>query len=322
MDWLLCLLPNLTYAAPPMDPCLRGEADRLLDALLGAPNVKNPGAFTAGDTPLHCSTTPRGVTALYLAHVDLNILSGYRHHRGFRTTFLSQLCRDTNSSSTSSSLTLPTERSLIRVLLALGADTVSDQPQNHHFCYSPLVTAVLGDDVEKVQILLEFGADVNEKVCQLDGDVRSPLMVAASVEYTNSWRIQELLMEYGAPVNDVIGSRGNTPFLCAVRRANVPAMERLRRFGADIHFADAEGNTPLMVACSVNETAVDTVLRMLVEAGGGTIAAEELMKRNVAGLTALDCARRSSRRLVRSTVEAAYAKYVPTAERRASCAVC
>ncbi len=130
------------------------------------------------------------------------------------------------------------DRTLLRLLVESGADVNAEVPGEWT---TPLMNAVVANDLGAVEFLLEVGADVNGK------NVRgyNPLLLA--VELADTTIIRRLL-DKGADVN-LAGYGGTTPLIESVmlnRGAEIVRM--LLDRGADINAADDNGVTPLIIA--------------------------------------------------------------------------
>ncbi|XP_015684882.1 ankyrin repeat and SOCS box protein 10 [Protobothrops mucrosquamatus] len=123
-----------------------------------------------------------------------------------------------------------------------------------------------------VRLLLSFGADpaaVSEGGCQ-------PLHLCRSA---GSSECARLLLSHGAPVNGASEEAGDTPLHVAARLGLAEQVGLLLQHGADLEAPNAEGETPLIAACSLAHSARDAeahfdVCRQLVEAGARVNAAD------------------------------------------------
>ncbi len=103
-----------------------------------------------------------------------------------------------------------------------------------------LINAVMKGDREKVQELIDAGADVDAQ--DLYG--RTALMVAIDLHQKD---IVELLLKHNANVN-ILDKEGQTPLMFAVSCANDAMVELLLGAGADVTFKDDNGKTALDIA--------------------------------------------------------------------------
>jgi ankyrin repeat protein len=106
----------------------------------------------------------------------------------------------------------------------------------------PLIAAVLEGKTEIIQLLLDYGADVNTS----DG-LLTPLLVAVIKE---NQEIIKLLLKNEKTKIDVNqkGKSGWTPLLTAVSDENMETIQLLLEHGADVNIAKDSGSTPLTVA--------------------------------------------------------------------------
>lgn len=102
----------------------------------------------------------------------------------------------------------------------------------------PLACAALNRDAEAVQILLDEGADVDERDA---GDGKTALHMVAAGGFDD---IVSLLLENGADVNAEDDKR-ETPLSYAVSMRRVPVVEALLENGADPEHTDSTGESPL-----------------------------------------------------------------------------
>jgi ankyrin repeat protein len=115
---------------------------------------------------------------------------------------------------------------------ALADACISFNPLNHHnFNHLPpfdkTVMKIHYDNYRVVELLLEYGADVN--TTNNDGD--TPLLLAVSHDKEN---LIEPLLQHGADINGENKRTGDTPLKLAARRANISMLMFLLDHGADI----------------------------------------------------------------------------------------
>ena len=101
--------------------------------------------------------------------------------------------------------------------------------------------------VEKLQILLKHGADVNAK----DSDGLTPIF------RTPKYELVKVLIEHGADVN-ASSNRGNTPLHT---KSRPEVIKLLLEHGADVNAKNNEGNTPL------HSAGKPEIVKMLLENG-------------------------------------------------------
>lgn len=114
--------------------------------------------------------------------------------------------------------------------------------------------AALAWDIERVRLLLSFGAEVNAR--SFEGG-HTPLYYAANhVDLSrpaDGKAVAEALIQHGAEVNIHSGPTRGTPLHTAARRDNVAVAEVLLSEGADIEARDAKGGTPLRRALNCRQ---------------------------------------------------------------------
>jgi Ankyrin repeats (3 copies)/Ankyrin repeat len=107
---------------------------------------------------------------------------------------------------------------------------------------TPLHSAVHRGDLEMVQVLLEFGVDVNAQ----NSNLLTPL-IFASTGYGDHLRVARLLIEQGADPNSR-DWRGFTPLHHALERSRIEMACILIEHGASVEVKDNNGRTPLDIA--------------------------------------------------------------------------
>jgi ankyrin repeat protein len=114
--------------------------------------------------------------------------------------------------------------------------------------------AALAWDVERVRLLLSFGADVNAR--NFEGG-HTPLYYAANhvnlARPADGKAVAEALIRHGADVNIQSGPIQGTPLHTAARRDNVAVGSVLLAAGADIEARDIKGETPLRRALNCRQ---------------------------------------------------------------------
>jgi ankyrin repeat protein len=106
--------------------------------------------------------------------------------------------------------------------------------------FTALHMAVHAGDIELVRLLLNYGADKMKP----DGYGETPLMVALQ---DKNQVILRVLLKIGQ--EDRVARNGATDLHCVSFRGNVPVMEALLNYGANIdQVSEKEGFTPLMIA--------------------------------------------------------------------------
>lgn len=122
-------------------------------------------------------------------------------------------------------------RALAELAIAHGYDVNTGRPG-----WPPLVVASRGDKgehPERIQALLELGADVNVR----DYKGKTALHRAATAGFLAS---METLLDHGAAI-DAADAKGETPLFDAVRAGRVEAVALLLAHGADPATKDAKG---------------------------------------------------------------------------------
>ena len=112
-----------------------------------------------------------------------------------------------------------------------------------HFENVPLHSAAYYGDLEMVQVLLEYGANVNTK----NSVGCTPLDFASLGGRHNEPRVARLLIEHGADPNtrDMVGL---TPLHRASRSGRIEVLRLLIEHGGDVEVKDDKGRTPLDIA--------------------------------------------------------------------------
>jgi len=116
-------------------------------------------------------------------------------------------------------------------------------------------------DIERVRLLLSFGAEVNAR--SFDGG-HTPLYYAANYldisRPADGKAVAETLIRHGAEVNVHSGPIRGTPLHTAARRDNVVVASVLLSAGADIEARDIKGETPLRRALNCRQPAMIELL--------------------------------------------------------------
>lgn len=145
----------------------------------------------------------------------------------------------------------------VEVLLAAGADVNETDTQGR----TPLYVASSAGDLELVQALLAAGADA----AAATQDGFNPLHTAARHGHHN---VMQLLLAAGANFN-AAANDDSSPLHTAARYGHHKVVRLLLEAGADVNAARQEGWTPLLFAAQEGHR---KVVQLLLEAGAGVNA--------------------------------------------------
>ena len=146
-------------------------------------------------------------------------------------------------------------RELAELAIAHGYDVNAGRPG-----WPPLVVASRGDKgehPEKIQALLELGADVNVR----DYKGKTALHRAATAGFLAS---MEVLLANGANI-DAADEKGETPLFDAVRAGRVEAVALLLERGADSTAQNHKGDTPFSIASRMRKKGAAEIPEMLAQ---------------------------------------------------------
>ena len=169
---------------------------------------------------------------------------------------------------------------VVRLLLESGAEAQPTAPLPVSSA-SPLFFAAASGDTDKVSMLLERGARVDQKMLVIGFFALTPLEMSVIRGDLNMAR---LLLNHGASIEDV-DSNGMRPLSIAVTLNNAEMVRMLVNSGANLEHTDKFGYTPLHRA-TATDFGDTSVLQTLLELGANRNA------RTPDGMTALDLARR------------------------------
>jgi ankyrin repeat protein len=166
------------------------------------------------------------------------------------------------------------DEKLVAEMLAQGAE-----PNLSGHGHTPLGAAVR-QSLRMTLLLLEHGAEPNQLIAERD-HACSPLMLAAG---TGDIERVQLLLRYGAKldVGDYFFPEGSTKlqryssvYMYAARSNNVALLRFLEQQGEDIRFTDGEGNNALVTAAFYGApAAVDHLVKLGVTSARAVAAAE------------------------------------------------
>lgn len=114
-------------------------------------------------------------------------------------------------------------------------------------------------DISRVQMLLEYGANVNTED-RLGHSVLYQTTRSSAGAETESCAVVELLIRHGADVNARSGPGQSTPLHMAARRGHVAMAEVLLDAEAEIEMRDSKGETPLRRAVNCGQKGVVLLL--------------------------------------------------------------
>ena len=125
-----------------------------------------------------------------------------------------------------------------RILIEKGADVNAVAFDN----YTPLIIAVIKENIEIARLLIESGANIDTGTSK---EYDTPLIIAVKKE---NIEIARLLIEAGANVN-LVNQNGNDPLSIAVTKENIEIARLLIESGANIDTGTSkEYDTPLIIA--------------------------------------------------------------------------
>jgi hypothetical protein len=135
---------------------------------------------------------------------------------------------------------------------------------------TPLRSAAFNGDLEMVQVLLKFKADINAR----HHDGSTPLHSASSGDtYKDPYiapllpKVAQLLLEHGADVNARANDQ-STPLHCAVICGRVEVVQVLLQHGANVEAKDDNDRTALQVDVRSNKNR-DEIMKLLSEHRAG-----------------------------------------------------
>ncbi len=179
----------------------------------------------------------------------------------------------------------------IRKLIEGGAQVGSKDKNGN----TPLITAILNNDPELIELLLAKGADVNARgssditpliVACYDGDTQTArILLEKGADLTSatddgttcllmavdsgSEETAKLLVQKGAPV-DAADKAGITPLILAAQQGQMKMVELLLNAKAKVNVKSVTGLTPLIASCFKAGNA--GVARLLIQKGADVTA--------------------------------------------------
>ena len=128
---------------------------------------------------------------------------------------------------------------------------------------TPLFSAASQGDLEMVQVLLDYKADVNSR----NECGATPLYSASWKAHPQTLHVVRVLLENGANPN-VGCDDGTTPLHIASKYGSVEVVRLLLKYGADVEPEDKEGRTPFKIA---SEKGHHEVTKLLLDRGARRI---------------------------------------------------
>lgn len=119
---------------------------------------------------------------------------------------------------------------LIKFLLDLPYIDINC-PDNQKYCFPPISHAIQLHRIDIINLLLEYGANVDEPSYNEKNSFNTPLMIAA---WGGNLNEVKLLIDNGASINQQDKGNGYTPLIKAVIQNHIEIVEYLIQKGADI----------------------------------------------------------------------------------------
>ncbi len=167
-------------------------------------------------------------------------------------------------------------------------------PSFGQFGYSPLMEAIVDEDLYNLRAALLSGANPNQR----KGDGTPAIVEAARAEKYPREMVQLLLQQQARP--DEADREGNTALVVATRREHRPLINVLLYFKADPDLAGESGQVPLMIA--IDRQNVE-IIQQLIDGGADVNATD------YTGRTPLAIAREGRNRKIIELIEAAGGTY-------------
>lgn len=140
----------------------------------------------------------------------------------------------------------------VRIMLEHGVSPAPGSPDADTICYA--------SHPEIIRLLLQHGANVNQKSSEEDGSI-TPIMNVTIIDNVESFHI---LMEAGADLS-ARDYAGHTLLHKAANNSATNIVRLLLELGADVNARSTDGDTPLMLAAS--ETTGAEAVKLLLQAG-------------------------------------------------------
>ncbi|KAJ9484323.1 hypothetical protein VN97_g9055 [Penicillium thymicola] len=207
-----------------------------------------------GRTPLQVAvaySSTRAVSLLLHLGADPNFKNENQYWKGWTALFYA---------ATKSSNSWSDNKTIIRTLFKHGAEL----DFKNHAQETPLLQAVSRGAIKQAQALLDCGASIMAR----DANGETVLHLAI---LSRSWcpNMMSWLVESGADVNWAGGKQGETPIFHAIRHSynqkGIECAQKLLSLGADIHFRNINGLTPLSLAAWTGSM---ELTKVLLERGG------------------------------------------------------
>ncbi|KAJ5808825.1 hypothetical protein N7474_010094 [Penicillium riverlandense] len=231
----------LDYGAK-VDPVAPGKRAPLLEAMPVSISILK---MAGGRTPLQVAadhSCTRAVSVLLHYGANPNFKNMNQFYKGWTALFYA--AKRGNSSGDN--------KTIIRTLINHGAKVDGTNEVQD----TPLLHAVSQEAIIQAQVLLDSGANIMAR----NSKGESVLHLAAWYPDMMSW-----LIESGADVNWAGGEQKETPIFYAIRQSqNEGNVRKLLSFGADVHFQNTHGMTPLSVAAQMSSIELTV---MLLESG-------------------------------------------------------
>ena len=119
--------------------------------------------------------------------------------------------------------------------------------------FTPLTTAAAAADEETTKVLVKAGADLKAETYGL-----TPLMFAVA---SRKIPIVKLLVELGAPVDQVSSMSGQTALFSAIYAGNAEMVQAIIDLKANVNFRTKDGDTPIKAAQKGDQTDIIELLK-------------------------------------------------------------